>query len=152
MDTNSTSSAHFAIASHLTYVILFCMTSSFISLKPLSGTHSMQPAVQSKPSKSLKRPNIMGEGNTATKRSRVAIKDGFDADDVRSKDGKKPDQIGFYTGETRTILEHGKSLIRILLSTFDLFPTAEDSKDAAVTIFDESCIEVLGCRANCTPR
>lgn len=67
--------------------------------------------------------------------------------DDQSKSKKKPDQIGYYSGDTRAILERAKSLVRIYLATVDLFPDPEDSKNIAISIFDESCRDVLGRRS-----
>ncbi len=63
-----------------------------------------------------------------------------------SESGKKPDQIGYYTGETRTILELAKAMIRVALTTVDLFPEAKQTKDICIGAFDEASLDVLDCR------
>lgn len=60
--------------------------------------------------------------------------------------GKKSDQIGFYNGETRTILENAKHMIRIYLATDDLYPSVADIHELVSAVFDEACVNVLGKR------
>ncbi len=69
------------------------------------------------------------------------------ADIGSSKSGKRPDQIGYYTGETRTILETAKSLIRVFLASVDLYPEAGQTKHICLSAFTEACDDVLDRRA-----
>ncbi len=70
-----------------------------------------------------------------------------DKADRSSKNAKKPDQIGYYTGETRTILELAKAMIRVALTAVELFPEASQTKDICISAFDEACLDVLDSRA-----
>lgn len=74
------------------------------------------------------------------------------ADDGRSKVAKKSDQIGFYSGDIRAILERAKSLVRIYLATVDLFPTPEEAKNVVDSVYDESCGDIMSRRRKGKPQ
>lgn len=102
------------------------------------------PPVSSKPAKAPKR----SHEDSKKRRPVQASGSGDDDDnDGGARLGAKPHQIGYYTGEMRTILERAKSLIRVFLATINFFPDPKNTVDVAITCFDEAVRDVLGRRA-----
>lgn len=60
--------------------------------------------------------------------------------------GKRPEQIGYYEGEARQILDRAKTNVRLYLATVDLFPDIDDIRELTQTVYNDACIDVLGQR------
>ena len=63
---------------------------------------------------------------------------------------KRPEQIGYYIGDARRILEKAKLSIRVHLATDDLNPSVPDIKDIIAITFEDGCSSVLGRRIHRT--
>ncbi len=55
-----------------------------------------------------------------------------------------PDQIVFYKGDTRTILENVKLALRVFLATVNAFPTVEQLLRVVRKAFPKACKDVIG--------